>query len=352
MLHAKRFLTAILLALAAVTAVRAQPPAGPPSAVKGLLIGLTNDEHIGPGVAADLKMVEAHLRGLPGFDADRDLKVLKGEQVSPANIERAIDDLDVGSNDVLFCYYAGHGAYDADLNADDDPSGGHFFQIPGGDLRRSDLLGWLKDKGARLTVLITDTCNAAGEYNPPDTDAADSDPASDADQEMDTPPDAVASRAFQTLLFDFTGVVDVSGASRDQYGLAGDDGSLSTLGMVQALEEEDKAQDDPLSLLLTPAVHPAEDSHVDWNRFLQDASEDVHAIFLKQKEEILAQPEPDDEDAKAFRQELQDQDDLRPQTFQLDVRPVDPAPSDDNFVPPPPPAPDGGTPWDDLLHGK
>ena len=311
----------------------AQTPAGPPTAVKALLIGLTADEHIGAGVTADIKIVEGYVRGLPGFDADHDLKKLTGAQVTPANIERAIEDLDVQPTDVLFCYYAGHGAYDADLNADDDPSGGHFFQIPGGDLRRADLLGWLTDKGTRLTVLISETCNAAGDYNPPDPNAGDSAPATDGGQDAETPPEAVASRTFRTLLFDFTGVVDVSGASRDEYGMAGDDGSLSTLGMVQALEDEDKSAGDFLSLLLDPTAK----SPVDWDRFLQDASEDVHTLFQKSKDDILAQPEPDDEAAKEFRQALRDQDDLRPQTFRLDVRPLGQAEDDKDFVPPPPP---------------
>ncbi len=347
MLQMKRFLAAVVLGCVVAAAAQAQAPAGPPTAVKAVLIGLTADKHIGPGVAADLKLVEGYVRGLPGFDADRDLKKLTGAQVTPANIEQAIEDLDVQPTDVLFCYYAGHGAYDPSLT-DGDPSGGHFFEIPGGDLRRADLLGWLTDKGARLTVLISETCNAEGEYNPPDADAGNAAPATDGDQDAETPPEAVASRAFRTLLFDFTGVVDVSGASHDEYGMAGDDGSLSTLGMVQALEDEDKSAGDLLSLLTDPTAN----SPVDWDRFLQDASEDVHTLFQQSKDAILAQPEPDDEAVKEFRQTLRDQDDLRPQTFRLDVQPVGQAAEDNDkdFVPPPLPAdPDGGLPWDSIL---
>jgi hypothetical protein len=346
MLRMKRFLAAIFAALTVAAAVRAQAPAGPPDHVKALLIGLTSDEQIGAGVAADLRLVEGYVRGLPGFDADQDLNNLTGADVTPDNIFKAIDDLDVGPNDVLFCYYAGHGAYDPKLSTNADPSGGHFFQIPGGDLRRADLLNWLQFKGARLTVLLSETCNVEAEYNPPDLNG--DDPAAAAPTDAETPPDAVKSPAFQALLFNFTGVVDVSGAARDQYGMAADHGSLSTLGMLQALEEEDKALDsNPLPFLII-AIQPAVEFHVDWDRFLQDASEDVHTLFQQTKDGILAQPEPDDENEKAFREQLRDQDDLRPQTFELDVQPVETNAGNDPFTPPAPSDSNAGSPWGSL----
>ena len=287
----------------------AQAPAGRPDHVKGLLIGLTDDGRIGRGVAADLKLVEGYLQGLPGFYADQDLVVLSGGQVTPANIEQAIDDLDVGPNDVLFCYYSGHGAYDASLPADDDASGGHFFQLSGGDLRRADLLGWLQDKGARLTVLMTDTCNVSGDFNPSDPNDGDVDRAAGEDQDPTPADEPVVSRAFQTLLFDYTGVVDVSGASQGQFGWAGRNG-LATAGLTQALDE-DEALDDSTRL--------------DWGRFIADASNDIHNLYQQMKDDALSQPEPNAK-VKEFHDKLRAQDDQRPQVFALDVQLVAPAP--------------------------
>jgi hypothetical protein len=327
-----KFLTAILLACAAATAARAQAPeAGRPTAVKALLIGLTNDDKIGKGVAMDLQLVEGYVRGLPGFDADRDLRKLSGSDVTADNIRQAVEDLEVAPTDVLFCYYAGHGAYDPNLDGD-DPSGGHFFQIPGGDLRRSDLRDWLEAKGARLTVLITDTCNAAGDFDESREEDA-GDPNATTDPAADAEP--VVSKALETLLFDFTGVVDVNGASRDQFGLAGDDGSLSTIGLLKALDEESQSLTNALS-----QVAP-----LDWDRFLQDASEDIHGVFEKTKEAIQTQPEPDDEDARDARQQVLDQNDLRPQAFRLDVQPAEAGQDGEDLTP----AADGGPAVDDLL---
>ena len=103
---------------------------------------------------------------------------------------------------------------------------------------------------------------------------------------------------------------------------------------------------------LTPSIQPTEEFHLDWDRFLQDASEDVHALFQQAKDDILAQPEPDNDDAKEFRDLLMNQDDLRPQVFELDVQPISAASGDDNYTPPSPsptPDPDGTFPWDNLV---
>ena len=296
------------------------------------MIGLTADEHIGAGVAADIKIVEGYVRGLPGFDADHDLKKLTGAQVTPANIRQAIEDLDVQPTDVLFCYYAGHGAYDADLNADDDPSGGHFFQIPGGDLRRADLLGRLTDKGARLTVLISETCNAAGDYNPPDPNAGDS------------VPRRTAARTRRRR------------RRRSRRGPSGRCCSTSPAWWMSAAPPATSTAWPATTAASPPSAwcRPWRTRQVGRRLSFPPARPDGKVALWtgtvssrmrrrtstrcsRSRIHILAQPEPDDEAAKEFRQALRYQDDLRPQTFQLDIRPLGQAEDDKDFVPPPPP---------------
>jgi hypothetical protein len=294
---------------AAAPAREAAPASQRATRVKALLIGLTNDPHIGAAVAEDLRLVERYVRGLPDFDPDADLTVLTGDDVTADNILATVDGLEVGPTETLFCYYGGHGAYDDDM-ADDDPSGGHHFQIPGGDLLRADLVNALKNKGAQLTVLLTDTCNVCRTFQPDRPEAR-----CEATEDDD---DSVASTSFAALLTNFEGVVDVNGSSRDQFGWSSDDGSWSTLGLLQALRDSDEALD---------STDPAA-AGVEWGSFLDAASDAVSAIFQERKERILSGPEPPDDARQKTRQQLADQEDLRPQAFQLDVNRVG-APAED-----------------------
>ena len=165
--------------------------------VKALLIGATRDEKIGEGVSKNLQAMEQYVRGLPNFKAETDLARVTGDDVTAQGIMRAVAGLHVEATETLFCYVACHGAHDENLGQG-DPSGGHFFQLPGGDLMRRSLLGGLVDCGGQLTVLISDTCNAPALYIPPRVEGM--------------PPEAVKSPALTELLYGFTGLVDVSGS--------------------------------------------------------------------------------------------------------------------------------------------
>jgi hypothetical protein len=264
--------------------------ARPATRVKALIIGLTYDKAIGEGCGKNLDNLSRYLRGLPNFDPKTDLTVLAGRNVTARNILRAVAALRVGPTETLFCYYAGHGAYDPNL-ALGDPSGGHHFQIPGGDLMRKDLLNALRDKGAQLTVLISDTCNVRGLYTPPT---------------MTTPeeflPPPLKSKVFADLLYNYVGVVDVSGSTRGQYGWFTRDGGWFTLGLLATLEKSTRTDG--------------------WSAFLEETSKNVSGVFQVRKRLILGRPEPKEEAAKKELRKLAAQTDQRPQTFTLTVRRV------------------------------
>ena len=91
------------------------------------------------------------------------------DAITPDTILQTISRLELTENDTLVFYYSGRAAHNRDSNADSGAGvGGHYFQLrdeQGGLVRlyRRTLLAALKEKNARLTVLLTDCCNVADE---------------------------------------------------------------------------------------------------------------------------------------------------------------------------------------------
>lgn len=328
MMRLKFFAAAVLLACTALTAVRAEETTetGRATGVKALVIGDTK-AFPGGDAASDVGAVTRYLDGLPGFQEDRDLRVLTGDDVNAETILKAVDDLDVAPKETLFVYYDGHGAYDPDLAPNDD-EGGHHLQIVGGDLLRSELMRHLKAKNARLTVLVTETCNVASEFAPT------------RHQLMAAAlPTPVVSASLERLLFDFTGVVDVNASAPGQSSWSNSSGSFFTQSLLRTLDDDDKFRD-PASDLpwLTNTNRKVWEMTEDWAAFLGRASEKAAAVYQKQRKAAQEEEEPTDENAKAAREEMIAQEDQRPQIFRLDVRQGGrPAlAADEDYVPPSP----------------
>jgi hypothetical protein len=334
MMGFKRFGAAVLLALVAVVSAQAgDANVGRASGVKVLLVGDTKP-FPGGDVDSDLNTLEARFKGLPGFDPERDLRVLKGDDVTAKNILGAVDDLAVRYTDALFCYYGGHGAYDL--------LGGHYLQIPSsGDLRRAELMRHLKAKGARLTVLITDICNVYEPFHPNGFPTKPPDKVEDLSVK-NVP--TVTSATLETLLFDFTGVVDVNAADRGQSSWSSHHGCYFTQSLLETLKVEDESRDPIADLRRLFGDNPkTEELPETWGLFLDRAAVKANTAYQQQRKKEM--------DAKVAIQEEIDQEEQRPQVFQLDVRRAEKATEKvDDYLPPSPFGPDGRlkSPWDEL----
>ncbi|MCA9234318.1 MAG: hypothetical protein KDA44_02550 [Planctomycetales bacterium] len=195
-----------------VQARKVQVPAGagPPSRKRKahfLLIGLTNDLDIGAAMQDTLALWQHPIENIEP-DRKGNVRVIQGAECQAGPILRAVEDLQVAARDTVFCLYCGHGAFDPARATPDDPSRGHHFQIrPSGDLMRKTLSDALAAKGARLTVLISDTCNIEDRARP----------AVEMLEEERTVM-VMGLAPFERLLFNYRGVVDISGTDFGQYG--------------------------------------------------------------------------------------------------------------------------------------
>ncbi len=243
-----------------------------------LLVGLTDDDKIGKGIAVNLDQVRSLLEEVPPEKLGT-VKRIEGDQCRAATILAALKDLNVAADEAVFVYYAGHGAYDPNANANQDPSGGHFFQIPGGDLRRKIVWDLLAAKRARLTVLVTDTCNVPS--LPVEVAAAPG---------AGMPPEP----PIVTLLLRHQGAVDISGSSRNQFGWYNSTGGVFTNAFTMSV--------------VTGSGN--------WGDLIRASTKHTRTLYADLKKAALAAPNL----SKDIRDSLVGQADQSPQAFRLDVR--------------------------------
>jgi hypothetical protein len=242
-----------------------------------LLVGLTDDAAIGRGAAANLDVFELLAEQIPAEKLGT-VKRIDGANCRASTLLSEIRALNVATDEAIFVYYAGHGGYDPNVNPAQDPTGGHFFQIPGGDLMRKTVWESLAAKGARLTVLITDTCNVSA--LPVDVAGA---PMA---QPMEPP--------FVTLLLRHRGVVDISGTTRGQFGWYNQSGGIFTKAFVYSV--------------VTGSGN--------WGDVLGASTNNTKELYKVMKREALASPTL----VEDVKNSLMNQAEQAPQAFRFDVR--------------------------------
>jgi len=251
--------------------------------VRVLLIGLTDDERIGKGMQLNLTNLERILRSeIPGERLD--IEIVSGADCNARTIISKVRELGrrAKAADSLFCYYAGHGAYDPRYEAG-DPSGGHFFSIPSGDLLRKTLFDNMLAQPGRLKVLVTDTCNVRWVARI----------AGGLAYEQKTLTVRGPSPLEQLLLY-HRGVLDLSATSRDQYGWTNERiGGWFTYTFGQ---------------LIT--------GYADWQPFVDRVSIDANSFFLRMRQSMIDNPAGISEDTlRAIR----DQTAMKPAVFRMSV---------------------------------
>ena len=249
--------------------------------VKFLLVGDT----LGLAMAkADLVNMSNVMKTTPGYRPG-DMSILHSEKSSAQNIMNAVRSMPVRPADTLFVYFTGHGGYDPAYGAG-DPSGGHFVGTTTGALLRKDLLGAMRARGARLTVLLTDACNGKVQLAPPK-------------ERFGQKPGEMGDPVLGSLLLKHSGIVDINGSSRDQLGFSAPQGGVFTLAFFHAIDDLNGLP------------------YVPWDDFLKEMSRNSSEIYKDVRSEFLRNPEKLKAD---FLRDLQNQTDQRPQAFIMDVR--------------------------------
>jgi hypothetical protein len=265
-------------------------PAGPPTAGKRqvhfLLCGLTDDKSIGEGIKVSLKNIKTMIGKHVEQGHIGSIREIRGGDCNAVTILRAVDELRVDSQDTVFCYYLGHGAYDT-RRALGDPSRGHFFDIDNADLMRKQLFDRLRSKGARLTVLISDTCNVPRAAMP----------AGRARLSTVRRERPAGYTPLEKLLLFYRGEIDLSASSWDE---------CSWFNPV-------------VGGWFTAVLCRVLPWHSDWTSMLADLSKKANDDYHAKRQMILRTVrDPGELEHEPLRQ-LNIQPHMRPQTFQLQI---------------------------------
>lgn len=248
------------------------------SRVHILLMGATDDPNVGQSIISNLSMMEELLKDIPN-SLKGTVKRIDGANCHANVILNEIRNLNVAPNEAVFVYFGGHGGFDPNVNFAQDPAGGHYFYIPTGSLMRKTVWDSLAGKQARLTVLITDTCNVP--VAPTNVKGAG----------LPMPP---PEPPIVTLLFRHRGMIDISGTSRNQFGWSIPKGGIFTEAFTQS----------------------AKYSSGNWGDVLRSTSDTTKQSYLDLKQTWLASPTLSDD----LRNMFNSQAEQSPQAFQFDVR--------------------------------
>jgi len=269
-----------------------RPPAKRASAVKVLIVADTADSDLGWGFSGSLAKVKDALKTCPGL-AEKDLEVLSGKEVTPRNIRAAIEGLQVKEDEALVYYHLGHGAYDA-TRARGDVSKGHWFSFGDrGYLMRKDVRELLVGKKARLTVMISDSCNVAApapgratmEYKGVTTYALEG-----------------KNWLLGNLLLDHVGVLDLNASKQNQFSwyFPRCGGGCFTHSLVGCL---------------TPSRFP-EQKFVGWDLVLKEARKQTNTLFQQERKDALVQlKDVTTPKLKEIRNSLDGQKEQEPEVF-------------------------------------
>jgi hypothetical protein len=249
--------------------------------VNALLVGLTDDKKLGVSIQKNMEELKKALtKGIPSEELE--LHIVEGSDCNAREILKQIDAINVSNDDSFFVYYLGHGAYDPRY-AKGDPSGGHYMQIPSGDILRRTITNRMLAKRCRLTVFVSDTCNVKYETN-----------------NLFVAEASTSVRVFEDFLplqklFHFhSGFLDVSGSSKDEFGwFHPDHGGFFSHSFL--------------------STFPTSSS---WQELLKQSTDQTVDLYQRRRKVVLADPNPNSNTVKYMRA----QSSQTPTSFQNTIR--------------------------------
>ena len=224
-----------------------------------LIAANTVDPTIGMGCKTDMQAVRELFAKLCGeMDFNYIELIIQGEDYGKQNVLESINLISPGYNDIVVFYYSGHGfSYERDgakpypqIDLRSHPASDKIDVVNAFTANLADLFEMIKERGARLNIVIGDCCNSFIDFK---RKAKGGDSALLNERKK---PVVVNKTSGEALFCDYTASILVASASKGEYAVADDElGSLFTYNFSESLkllieQDIDKSQGLPWGKLL------------------------------------------------------------------------------------------------------
>jgi hypothetical protein len=200
----------------------------------------------------------------------RTIKLLEGEEATKEQILNYYKNLQVGRNEGVVFYYAGHGATDKETRK-------HFFDLKKGPpLLREDLTSVMGSKKAELVLLLTDCCSSPQEFKEDDK----------LFEERAVGKIKTTDRVHPTvrcLLFQARGTVDITAATDNASWSDNLQGGIFTRSIHRMMKT-------PIDVL-----DANKDRFISWREFYPQLSNETQSLFGSWRKEMISRGEKVDE---------------------------------------------------------
>ena len=213
-----------------------------------IIFANTKNPSIGASVEEDLNRMKIELKSMANFIGYKYVSYeFKDYAFNRSNLEKTIEGMRCGSNDIVFFYYSGHGGRSIREKTDYPQMLLVYDESIGGD-ERTDLYPIfnvkerIKTKNPRLTIVMGDLCNSEAEWVSPKDMVIDKSP---------TIKSSGKSQFYKDLFFNMKGdIITVSSRPKETSKAYSDGGAFTT------------------SFLIILQSMVSKKSSADWNRLL------------------------------------------------------------------------------------
>lgn len=233
------------------------------------IIANTKDPEIGTGCRKDIKSIRHMFKKLSTHMKFLFLEfVVMGRDYSKTNVQRAMDAITPGGNDIVVVYYTGHGFSfkkdrekrypQVDLRPPSSPN--KIAVINENTHNLAELFETIKAKGARLNIVIGDCCNNTIQFKRSFKGG---------DEKLRSskrPPIRINKKMCEKLFCDYTASILVAAADKGQYAVSDDKlGSIFTFKLTNNLK-----------ILMNKSVD--ESGGLPWQKLLEETKKETHVL--------------------------------------------------------------------------
>jgi len=229
----------------------------------------TIDPEIGKGCREDIKSIRHMFEKLSKLMKFNFFELVVAEaDYSRKNILDAIELLTPGGNDIVVFYYSGHGfSYEEDaekrfpqVDMRSHPASNEIEAIRENTQNLMDLFELVKNRGARLNIVIGDCCNSLIKFK------RDFKGGDDRIRLAERPPVIINKQTCETLFCDYTASILVAAADKGEYAISDEQiGSIFTFNFTNNLK-----------ILMSKSVDPK--NGLPWSELLKETQEKTYEL--------------------------------------------------------------------------